>query len=154
MLLAGPPRMSDMRRVSPIRLSEVEVDAVKDLRQSRNSPKVEKAMECKFVLESPAGSAARHRMPCESRMEFLADGSIAVYQTIHPPGNMPPLARVGVRTAFPSDFAYTEWLGLGPHEAYDDRCYSARLGRFALQVDELHTPYVVPQENGHRLQPR
>jgi beta-galactosidase len=42
------------------------------------------------------------------------------------------------------------WLGRGPHENYPDRCLSAGLGRWYASVDELHTPYVFPTDNGLR----
>lgn len=53
-----------------------------------------------------------------------------------------------------STLAEVNWLGLGPHEAYVDRCASVYMGEFSMGVDDLHTPYVVPQECGRRQQPR
>src|SRR5208282_5067672 len=46
------------------------------------------------------------------------------------------------------------WYGLGPHETYPDSQSAGRLGRFQASVEELVTPYVMPQENGHRSQVR
>ena len=43
---------------------------------------------------------------------------------------------------------------MGPHEAYDDRKSSAHLDIFDAKVDDLHTPYVFPQECGRRADPR
>ncbi len=42
------------------------------------------------------------------------------------------------------------WFGTGPGESYPDSRRAARVGRFALTVDQWQTPYVFPQENGHR----
>jgi beta-galactosidase len=46
------------------------------------------------------------------------------------------------------------WFGLGPGEAYPDTGMSARVGRWSGTVEELQTPYVRPQENGHRADVR
>jgi beta-galactosidase len=46
------------------------------------------------------------------------------------------------------------WFGRGPGEAYPDTGYGTRVGRFTSTVDDLQTPYVFPQENGHRADVR
>jgi beta-galactosidase len=61
-----------------------------------------------------------------------------------------PLGRIGVRLALPQDIDTVDWFGLGPGEAYSDTGSAARVGRFTATVDELQTPYVLPQENGNR----
>jgi beta-galactosidase len=60
------------------------------------------------------------------------------------------VARLGTRMELPSDLDQVEWFGLGPGEAYPDSRSAARIGRYRSTVDELQTPYVVPQENGAR----
>jgi len=45
------------------------------------------------------------------------------------------------------------WYGSGG-EAYPDTRAAARLGRWEAPVEELHTPYVRPQENGARCDVR
>ena len=47
-------------------------------------------------------------------------------------------------------FSEVTWYGLGPHETYPDSMMAGRLGRYEASLDEMETPYVVPQENGHR----
>ena len=42
------------------------------------------------------------------------------------------------------------WLGLGPFENYPDRKAAARLGLYNLSIEELHTPYIFPTDNGLR----
>ena len=42
------------------------------------------------------------------------------------------------------------WLGLGPHENYRDRRAGAVLGRYDATVDDLFTPYILPQACGNR----
>ena len=46
------------------------------------------------------------------------------------------------------------WFGSGPGEAYPDTGMAARTGRWSATVEELQTPYVYPQENGHRADVR
>ncbi|HEX9338078.1 MAG TPA: glycoside hydrolase family 2 TIM barrel-domain containing protein, partial [Pseudonocardiaceae bacterium] len=58
--------------------------------------------------------------------------------------------RVGVRMSVPAPLRHVTWFGTGPGESYPDSARAARVGRFALDVDEWQTPYVFPQENGHR----
>lgn len=62
-----------------------------------------------------------------------------------------PLPRLGLRMALPAAFTSVRWSGRGPGEAYADSCQAARRGVFAATIDELQTPYVVPQENGNRV---
>ena len=60
------------------------------------------------------------------------------------------LPRVGLRMAAPAGLDRVEWFGGGPGEAYPDSRRAARVGRWAMRVDEMQTPYVYPQENGNR----
>ncbi|MGW1344598.1 glycoside hydrolase family 2 TIM barrel-domain containing protein [Kribbella sp. NPDC002412] len=62
--------------------------------------------------------------------------------------------RVGVRMAVPGSIGNVRWFGGGPGEAYADSRAAARVGRYECTVDELQTPYVVPQENGSRIDVR
>ncbi|TDD30586.1 DUF4981 domain-containing protein [Kribbella turkmenica] len=62
--------------------------------------------------------------------------------------------RLGVRMAVPAAVQNVRWFGGGPGEAYADSREAARVGRYACTVDELQTPYVVPQENGSRIDVR
>ncbi|HWI29909.1 MAG TPA: glycoside hydrolase family 2 TIM barrel-domain containing protein [Microbacterium sp.] len=62
-----------------------------------------------------------------------------------------PLPRFGIRMALPDAFSDVQWYGPGPGEAYQDSRQAARLGRWQRTVDELQTPYLMPQENGNRI---
>jgi beta-galactosidase len=46
------------------------------------------------------------------------------------------------------------WFGLGPGEVYPDTGMAARVGRWSATVESMQTPYVYPQENGHRADVR
>ncbi|MDT5039553.1 MAG: beta-galactosidase, partial [Actinoplanes sp.] len=58
------------------------------------------------------------------------------------------------RFTLPAGLSTVQWFGRGPGEAYPDSRRAARVGRFTATVDELQTPYVFPQENGHRIDTR
>ncbi|MEV6481892.1 glycoside hydrolase family 2 TIM barrel-domain containing protein [Streptomyces sp. NPDC051576] len=64
------------------------------------------------------------------------------------------LPRLGLRMTVPAVLDQVAWFGLGPGESYRDSRQAARIGRFALDVDALQTPYVMPQENGNRSDAR
>ncbi len=65
-----------------------------------------------------------------------------------------PLPRLGMRMAVCATLGDVEWFGAGPGEAYPDTRTAARIGRHALSVDAMQTPYVRPQENGARADVR
>lgn len=68
-----------------------------------------------------------------------------------PEGDWPVFfPRVGIRFALPEALADLTWFGLGPGETYADSMRAGRLGRWSSSIDDLQTPYVMPQENGNR----
>jgi beta-galactosidase len=81
----------------------------------------------------------------------VEDGALALALTVAPRGAWEfPLPRLGLRFAVPAALRQVEWFGHGPGEAYPDTRLAARVGRFARTVEELQTPYLMPQENGSR----
>lgn len=60
------------------------------------------------------------------------------------------LPRIGIEMRLPRVFNEIRWRGYGPGEAYCDSHSAQRYGRWAARADQLHTPYVKPQENGNR----
>ena len=60
------------------------------------------------------------------------------------------LPRLGVELEIPPEFDRVEYCGMGPHENYSDRRASAAFGFYRTDVAAMHTPYVMPQENGGR----
>lgn len=78
------------------------------------------------------------------------DGRLAVSMELDPGADAPELPRIGLRLAVPARFARTRWFGRGPHENYADRLTGARVGLHEAEAADWLTPYVRPQENGHR----
>jgi len=75
--------------------------------------------------------------------------------SVEPEGVLPcPLPRLGVRLRLRREIDQVTWFGRGPGEAYADTGYGTSVGRYAVSVDELQTPYVFPQENGNRADVR
>ena len=64
--------------------------------------------------------------------------------------DLPFLPRVGLTVEMPAQFDRVMWYGLGPQENYPDMNLAALLGQYTALVDDLHEPYVRPQENGAR----
>lgn len=65
--------------------------------------------------------------------------------------DLPGLFRYGMQTTVSKQIMGAEWYGRGPHEAYADRKHSARFGLHSSTVKDLYTPYILPQENGNRM---
>ena len=111
-------------------------------------------VRAEHVLTSPMGVPVSGMIPCQITLLFRPDSSVAVESCIYAPSSLPPLPRAGLTFALSSEYSAVEHCGLGPYEVYPDRMAAAYLGVFSHTVEELHTPYIVPQENGRRASPR
>jgi beta-galactosidase/beta-glucuronidase len=88
---------------------------------------------------------------CTYRYVFDGLGRLAILVEGRPEGDTPAtFARTGLVTALVPSLREVAWYGLGAHETYPDSKTAGRLGRYQASLEELETPYVVPQENGHR----
>ncbi len=87
-------------------------------------------------------------------MRFDDAGKLHIAASGERAGDVPPLARIGLRFQVKPQPAQVSWLGLGPHENYPDRKSSARFSRWELPVEQMHTPYIFPTENGLRCDTR
>ncbi|MFC0627612.1 glycoside hydrolase family 2 TIM barrel-domain containing protein [Kribbella deserti] len=82
------------------------------------------------------------------------DDSLGLRLSVVPDGQFPAtLPRLGITFELPR-VETVDWFGAGPGEAYADTRAAAAVGRYQASVDELQTPYVRPQENGHRIDTR
>jgi beta-galactosidase len=64
---------------------------------------------------------------------------------------LPPMPRIGLSLAIEKQpQSQVSWLGLGPFENYPDRKAAARFGQYRLPLNELHTGYIFPTDNGLR----
>ncbi|MGY4904332.1 glycoside hydrolase family 2 TIM barrel-domain containing protein [Streptomyces sp. 900116325] len=87
---------------------------------------------------------------------WTADGErLGLTVSVAPEGDWRvPLPRLGVRFGLPAAYGGARWFGGGPGEAYPDTRAASVLGRWAMPVDAMQTPYVRPQENGARADVR
>lgn len=69
------------------------------------------------------------------------------------PGTPLPM-RVGMSMALPGQYNSLEWFGRGPHENYEDRNWSAHVGRYSGTVADQYVEYLRPQENGYKTDTR
>ena len=61
------------------------------------------------------------------------------------------LPKIGSSTRISPKYTQAHWYGRGPHECYPDSRESALIGRYTLPVKELFTEYIMPQDNGNRM---
>ena len=86
---------------------------------------------------------------------FLADGTVELEQRIVPHGVMPEmLPKEGLQFLLPREFRQVEWYGRGPFETYPDRKTGAKVGIYQSDADEMHEPYIIPQDYGNRTDVR
>ena len=69
-------------------------------------------------------------------------------------GNHPMLPKFGIKMNLPDEMEAMEWYGRGPHESYEDRKTSARIGVYSSSVTQQFHPYVRPQETGNKTDVR
>jgi len=81
---------------------------------------------------------------------FADDGSIIIHVDVQVAEDVPPLPRVGLRMNLAEKPVGVSWFGRGPHENYPDRKTSADIGDWSLPLEELHTNYIFPSDNGLR----
>ncbi len=92
---------------------------------------------------------------CRYSYRIYGTGDIVLNTRITPQGELPEtLPRVGLRMQMPDSICQAQWFGRGPGEAYIDSRQAALVGRYAASLEDLHTPYVFPQENGNRHEVR
>lgn len=109
--------------------------------------------ETLVVAGRAAPAAAGFGFRTEYRWAATGPDTVRLEVDVMPDGEWPdmPLPRLGIQFSVPAHLDRMAWFGHGPGEAYSDTQSAARIGRYDLSVDDMQTPYVRPQENGHRL---
>ncbi len=101
--------------------------------------------------------AAVYRRPVmrwRMQHQFFADGRWQISNALEPLlPDLPDLPRVGIAMSLANSMHSYSWLGMGPHENYDDRRESARVGLWQERV-LAPFPYLRPQEYGNRTDTR
>ena len=102
----------------------------------------------------PANVNSGLEIPCSAEYVLYPNGVFDVTMSVTPASYLPYFPRVGIRFALSPKFTQVSWFGLGPHESYDDRTDGVHLDVFNSDIENIHTPYIFPQENGRRTSPR
>lgn len=64
------------------------------------------------------------------------------------------LPRIGLEMYISGTMNNTVWYGRGPGESYSDSKAANLVGVYSKDIEELHTPYAYPQENGNHTNTR
>jgi beta-galactosidase len=62
--------------------------------------------------------------------------------------------RIGMKMLLPAEYDNLEFFGRGPWENYWDRKSASTIGIYSSSISEQYTPYIRPQENGHKTDVR
>ena len=90
----------------------------------------------------------------ETEYTIFGSGEIRVNVRFVPLRELTWLPKLGMQLSMPEKFDRVMWFGKGPHENYPDMKDSAMVAQYSAMVEELHEPYVRPQENGARQDTR
>ena len=88
------------------------------------------------------------------RYALLASGELVVENTVRLGVGISDIPRVGVSMVLAPGLEHITWFGRGPWESYCDRKASAMVGLWDGTVTDQYTPYIMPQENGHKCDVR
>jgi beta-galactosidase len=155
-LLASPPRLSLWR-------APTDNDRIPGLAATWDAQGLAHLERTLVAVEDAGGTTvvrSRYRtgsgidVPHEMAVTALAGGAIRIDETAEIPDVLADLARVGTVLELVAGLDRVEWFGRGPHETYPDRRRAGRVGRWRSRVDDLHVPYVRPQESGGRADVR
>jgi beta-galactosidase len=109
-----------------------------------------------LVVRIRAGAASHDRVLAATYIWTADANGLHLALGVDPLGDWSGLVlpRLGVVLGLPGSLVDTEWFGAGPGEAYPDTCKAAWVGKHALSINAMQTPYVYPQENGSRMDTR
>lgn len=91
----------------------------------------------------------------QSSYTFYENGTIYLANDIKmdDPNNL-IVPRIGMKMLLPSEYDNLEYFGRGPWENYWDRKSASKVGIYSSSIGEQYTPYIRPQENGHKTDVR
>lgn len=90
-------------------------------------------------------------MRCHVAWRVTLEGVATVRVTGEPYGDYRDIIpRIGLSLEVPGDLRRVEWFGRGPGENYPDSKAANTIGFWETTVDDMITPYVVPQDYGNR----
>jgi evolved beta-galactosidase subunit alpha len=87
-----------------------------------------------------------YKVTIEGALSLYMDGK-TVIRGMEIPQLLP---RIGIKMHLNHEYKDITWYGRGPSESYQDSKRSQLMGLYHKTVEEMHTDYVYPQENGSR----
>lgn len=90
----------------------------------------------------------RYAIYADGVLELNLDGRAFQNGKTEPPF----LPRIGIEMEADQALRQITWYGRGFGENYADSCQAAFMGIYKAELEQMHTNYVKPQENGHREQ--
>ncbi|MCH1625379.1 glycoside hydrolase family 2 TIM barrel-domain containing protein [Ferdinandcohnia quinoae] len=87
-----------------------------------------------------------YRITNEGVLNLRLDGKKVIRGTDIPE----MLPRIAIQMHVNNEFNEVTWYGRGDSESYQDSKRSQSIGLYRKTIDEMHTDYVYPQENGSR----
>ncbi len=120
-------------------------------RLQHGAPDIELTNDSLIVRERIGPAGWDFGMLVQHTWQADRDNTVSLHSEMQPVGSWPcSPARVGMTFELPSRLKHVDWFGHGPGESYPDSATASRAGRFSHTIDQLQTPYVMPQENGLR----
>ncbi|WP_172895831.1 glycoside hydrolase family 2 TIM barrel-domain containing protein [Brachybacterium vulturis] len=103
------------------------------------------------VREDVAAPGLAHGMDLTLTWTLEVDGALSVAVRGTPIGEYRDIVpKLGMDFGLAPTLRHVEYHGRGPGENYSDSAAATYIGRFATTVEEMDTPYVVPQDYGNR----
>lgn len=112
-------------------------------------------IEVEYLLKSEKSKLPIARVEMEYKV--YADGVVKVEAEFKPVSQKKLAAhmpRFGVMLEMPENFRYIEYFGMGPDENLSDLYAQAMVGIYNTTVEEMHEPYIRPQDAGNRTKVR
>ena len=107
----------------------------------------------KIVLEDRFTTAcSKESILLNQKYMMLENGTLKGEALFSVPEFFRDLPRLGLLFTLPGSFEKVEYFGKGPFENYCDRNSGAKKGLYSTTVDEMYTPYIMPQDYGNRTE--
>ncbi|MDD4818171.1 MAG: glycoside hydrolase family 2 TIM barrel-domain containing protein [Victivallaceae bacterium] len=86
------------------------------------------------------------------RTEYRLDrrGVLHLISDFTVPPELDDLPRLGLRFELPADLNRVRYFGRGPLENHRDRAAAALTGLYDVAAEDIHVPYIMPQQSGNR----
>lgn len=114
---------------------------IEDYVVSENDTKATVTTSCKIHTQ-PGCSA--------SIIYSITSTSVEFDLTVIPDASLPEIPEVGLLFKLTDGYETAKYLGNGPDENYIDRNNGSKIGLYRAYIDDMHVPYLNPQENGER----